>query len=538
MSFHILAPSSSAAVVTPPVDAAAFKVAGHPTRSARSHSPGLSPGVWAPLCLALVLAGCTHLAPPYDRPAAPVPVTLGNAATGAVTGDAMPALRWDTVVQSAPLREVIALALANNRDARIALVAIERAQAQYGVSRADRLPNVTGAAAASRTRTAADLAAIGRPQIAEQYSAQLGVTSYELDFFGRVRNLNEAALQEVLRTTDSQRNIQLNLVAEVTNAWLTLAANQARLALSRETLRSRESSYALTERIYRLGATSGLVLAQNQTTVDSARADVAALTSQVERDRNALQLLVGESVPPTLLPELPPGVPSAAAATTDAPVPTSARGERATQPAAPVTMQRESALQLLSVPAQLPSSVLLLRPDVMAAERSLQATYANIGAARAAFFPSITLTASIGTASNELSGLLGSGNLLWSFVPQIRLPIFDGGRNQANLGVAEANQRIALAQYEKVIQTAFREAADALAERATLADRIAAQTSLLAATERVYVLSEARFKAGADNYLSVLDAQRSLVAAQQNLLTLQLAEQTNRITLFKVLGGG
>ena len=251
------------------------------------------------------------------------------------------------------------------------------------------------------------------------------------------------------------------------------------------------------------------------------------------RDRNALQLLVGAPVPPALLPAVAPVILSPAAQRVDQ----AQRGERATQVAAPVLILRQDALQLLAVPAQIPSSVLLSRPDVMAAERSLQATYANIGAARAAFFPSISLTASLGTASNELSGLFGSGNALWSFAPQIRLPIFDGGRNQANLDVAQANQKIALAQYEKVIQTAFREAADALAERATLTDRLTAQTSLLAATERVYALSQARFKAGADNYLTVLDAQRSLYAAQQALLSLQLAEQTNRITLYKVLGG-
>ena len=457
------------------------------------------------LCAMLALAGCTNLAPHYDRPAAPVPANLDNTATAPDTGGAYAPLGWEAVVQSGPLRELIALSLQNNRDLRAAALAIERAQAQYGVSRADRLPAVNGSAQGSRARTAADLTTTGRPQISEQYSAQLGISSYELDFFGRVRNLNEAAWQEVLRTTDNQRSVQLSLVAEVTNAWLTLAADQARLALARETLRSREASYALTERTHRLGATSGLVLAQNQTTVETARADVAAYTSQVARDRNALQLLVGSPVPPTLLPPA--------------------------EQAAP-------ALQLLAVPAQIPSSVLLSRPDVMAAERSLQATYANIGAARAAFFPSISLTASLGTASNELSGLFSGGNTIWSFVPQIRLPIFDGGRNQANLEVAEANQRIALAQYEKVIQTAFREAADALAERATLADRIAAQSALLAATERVYALSDARFKAGADSYLAVLDAQRSLYAAQQTLLSLQLAEQVNRITLYKVLGGG
>ena len=506
----------------------------HPARRHGSISlASMTKALLTPVCTLLILAGCTNLAPHYDRPAAPVAETLDNAATTSGTAEVYAPLGWDAVVQSTQLRDVIALSLQNNRDLRAAVLTIERAQAQYGVSRADRLPTVTGSTQGSRAHTAADLTTAGRPQINEQYSAQLGITSYELDFFGRVRNLNEAALQEVLRVTDNQRSVQLSLVAEVTNAWLTLAADQARLALTRETLRSREASYSLTERTYRLGGTSGLVLAQNQTTVDSARADVATFTSQVARDRNALQLLVGAPVPPALLPTIQP-VPRAQAATR---VDEARRGERATQVAAPVAMLSQDALQLLAVPAQIPSSVLLLRPDVMAAERSLRATYANIGAARAAFFPSISLTASLGTASTELSGLLGSGNTLWSFAPQIRLPIFDGGRNQANLNVAQANQKIAITQYEKVIQTAFREVADALADRATLADRLAAQTSLLAATERVYSISEARFKAGADNYLTVLDAQRSLYAAQQTLLSLQLAEQANRITLYKVLGG-
>lgn len=508
-----------------------------PTSDRRFH---MTPALWTPLCAVLILAGCTNLAPRYERPEAPVPAALDNTATVPSNNDAYAPLGWDAVVQSEPLRELIALSLQNNRDLRVAALAIERAQAQYGVSRADRLPAVGGTAQGSRSRTAADLTAAGRSQISEQYSAQLGVTSYELDFFGRVRNLNEAAWQEVLRVTDNQRSVQLSLVAEVINAWLTLAADQARLALARETLRSREASYNLTERTYRLGGTSGLVLAQNQTTVESARADVAAFTSQVARDRNALQLLVGAPVPERLLPvteQLVPPLPAAATRPVSGGAGDGA-GTRATRPTTQMPVLRQSALQLLAVPAQIPSNVLLSRPDVMAAERSLQSTYANIGAARAAFFPSISLTANVGTASTALSGLFEGGNMLWSFVPQIRLPIFDGGRNQANLDVAEANQRIALAQYEKVIQTAFREAADALAERATLTERIAAQEALLAATERVYALSDARFKAGADNYLTVLDAQRSLYAAQQTLLSLQLAEQVNRTTLYKVLGGG
>lgn len=505
--------------------------------------PAMNHMARAAVCAAVaVLVGCTNLAPRYERPAAPVPETLQNAATSPADGVAegasgayMP-LGWEAVVESAALRDLIALSLQNNRDLRVAALNIERAQALYGVSRADLLPGVGASAQASRTRSAADLTTSGRSQIGEQFSAQLGFSSYELDFFGRVRNLNESAWQEVLRTEDNRRAVQLSLVAEVTNAWLALAADQARLELARETLRSREASYTLTERTYHLGGTSGLTLAQNQTTVESARADVAAYTSQVARDRNALQLLVGAPVPPRLLP--PP-----IAATLEVPPPPrrSADGapmQRLTTPTSSARMLETPALQLLAVPANLPSSLLLARPDVMAAERTLQASYANIGVARAAFFPSISLTANLGTASNELSGLFGSGNMTWSFLPQIRLPIFDAGRNQANLDVAQANQRIALAQYERVIQTAFREVADALAERATLGERIAAQNALLAAAERVYSLSEARFKAGADNYLTVLDAQRSLYAAQQTLLTLQQAEQANRITLYKVLGGG
>ena len=457
-----------------------------------------------------LLAGCS-LAPTYERPAAPAPTAWPTgpsykADTAAADAKPVADVAWREFFADARLRQVLELALANNRDLRVSILNIEKARATYGIERAALIPTLSASGGQTASRVPKNASANGEASINRQYTANLGVSAYELDFFGRVRNLNEAAWQEVLRTTDNRRSVQLSLVAEVTNAWLTLAADEARLALARETLRSREASYALTERTHRLGATSGLVLAQNQTTVETARADVAAYTSQVARDRNALQLLVGSPVPPALLP--PAG--------------------QATPPA----------LQLLAAPAQLPSSVLLARPDVMAAERSLQATYANIGAARAAFFPSISLTASLGTASNELSGLFGSGNTVWSFVPQIRLPIFDGGRNQANLEVAEANQRIALAQYEKVIQTAFREAADALAERATLADRIAAQQALLTATERVYNLSDARFKAGADSYLAVLDAQRSLYAAQQTLLSLQLAEQVNRITLYKVLGGG
>ncbi|MBO9677221.1 MAG: efflux transporter outer membrane subunit [Acidovorax sp.] len=470
----------------------------------------IRPAAVAAALAALLVAGC-NLAPVHQTPALPVPATVGAADAAPASADeaslqAAAALGW---VQSPQLREVIALALANNRDLRVAIENIERARAQYGITRADLLPGVNAQAQASRARTAAGMTSATQPaQVSTQYTAQLGFASYEIDFWGRVRNLSEAALQQFLQTQQNRHNVQIGLVADVGNAWLTLAADQARLHLARETLASREKAYELTRRMHAIGSTSGLVLAQNQTTVDTARGDVASYTAQVERDRNALQWLVGGPVPEALLPRadtLRAGVQAAAA--------------------------------LLPVPAPLPSSVLLARPDVQAAEHGLRAMEASIGAARAALFPTISLTASVGTGSRELNGLFGGSSGTWSFIPLVKLPIFDAGRNRAGVEVAEANQRIAVAQYEKAVQTAFRETADVLADRAQWDERIAAQTSLVGATQKAFDLSEARFKAGTDNYLTVLDAQRSLYAAQQALIGLRLSEQLNRVTLWKVLGG-
>ena len=323
-----------------------------------------------------------------------------------------------------------------------------------------------------------------------------------------------------MRTTENRRSVQLSLVAEVMGAWLLLDADARRLQLARETLRARQQALDLTRRSHELGATSALALAQAQSSADTARVDAAAFASQLARDRNALALLVGAPVADTLLPASVAGtLPGAGAA-----VPALAAA------AAPATA-------LLAVPPDLPSTTLLRRPDLRAAEAALRGSYASIGAARAAFFPAITLTASVGTASNALSGLFEGGNGTWTFAPQLRLPIFDAGRNQANLRVAEVTRDQAIAQYEKTIQGAFREVADALAERATLDERLAAQASLITATRRALELSDARFRLGADNYLTVLDAQRSLYAAQQAEIALQLAEQVNRVTLYKVLGG-
>lgn len=464
------------------------------------------------LALPAFLAGCVNLAPTYTQPTAPVAPawTSGAAPSDATTTTAAPArdLGWRDFFIDERLRGVVELALANNRDARVAALNIERALAQYGISRAAAFPAVGVGASGSRARTPGSVSASGTARVATQYNVNLGLTSYELDLFGRVRNLNEAALESYFATEDARRGTQISLVAEVATAWLVLATDQQRLQLARDTLASRQKSYDLINRSYQLGAQSGLALAQAQTTVDTARADAAAFDSQVEQSRNALTLLVGAAVPPALLP---PSI---------------------------TEIARAPAAGLLPPPAELPSSVLAQRPDVQAAEHALRASNANIGAARAAFYPRITLTGSAGTASSSLSGLFKDGSAAWSFAPSISLPIFDAGLNRANLGVAQAQQQIQLATYEKTLQVAFREVADALAARRTLGERLAAQQSLLAATTRAFELSDALFKSGGAGYLDVLDAQRSLYTVQQSLISLQLVEQANRLTLYKVLGGG
>lgn len=468
------------------------------------------PPLFAASALVVLLAGCAQQPPAKPDVQGVVAPLLGQplavAEASATAQQTSQRLAW---VQHPGLRQAIAQALTHNRDLRVALLNIERARAQYGITNAAQLPTVAAAAQGSRSRTAADLSATGQSVTSSQYSAQLATTSFELDLWGRVRNLNEAALQQFLQSESNQQNVQIVLVADVTNAWLNLAANEARLALARDTLAGREKAYQLAERIHELGGTSGLVLAQNRVTVETARGDVAAFTAQVAKDRNALDALVGSGLSPDWLP------------TAD-----TLRGDAAAAPTA-----------LMAVPAELPSSLLLERPDVRASEYALQALSANVAAARAALFPTITLSTSIGFGSRELGSLLGSGNNTWSFVPQIRWPIFDGGSARAAVDVAQANRDIAVAQYEKSIQTGFREVSDALAERAQWQERLSAQQAVVDANARAFELSEARFTSGVDNYLTVLDAQRSLYAAQQILIGLRQSEQANRVALWKVLGG-
>lgn len=451
------------------------------------------------MAVTLLASGCSMLEPRLPAAQADVPVSWPLPEQGAVPVTDAPAaadIGWRDFFADDRLEQVISLALENNRDLRVAMLNVERAQAQYRIVRADRMPGLGVSGQMERVG--------GDVPNSEQYSVNAGIAAFELDLFGRVHNLSQAALQQYLATEQNQRAAQLSLVAQVAGSWLALGADQQALVIARDTLASHEESLQLATRMFELGATSELQLSQTRTLVESARADVARYTGQVAQGTNALNLLVGQGVDTALLPT-------------------------------GLDLQTSG---VAALPAGVPSEVLLRRPDVIAAEHQLRGANANIGAARASFFPSISLTGSIGSASGELSGLFESGTKVWSFIPQINLPIFQGGRLRANLGMATADRDIALAQYEKAIQSGFREVADALALTRTLAEQRAAQEALLQAAQKAHDLSQIRYDAGMDSFLVLLDARRSLYAARQAVVATQLAEQANRITLYKVLGGG
>ena len=453
------------------------------------------------MAAALLLAGCANLAPIYERPASPVPAAYPGAtpdSTAAAQAD------WQEFFSDARLRELIDLALKNNRDLRVAVLNIEQARAQYRIQDAQTLPTLNAAGSGTAARTPGSLSGTGATVISHQYSANLGVSAYELDLFGRVRNLSKQALEQFLATEQARRATQISLVAEVATAYLTWAADLERLALARDTLRSQSQSYQLTQTRFELGVASALTLRQLQTSVESARVDVARYTGQVAQDRNALALLLGTPVPDRLPPEA----------------------------------LDETLNALPELPAGVPSELMLRRPDLLQSEHQLKAATASIGAARAAFYPRISHTATAGSSSAALSSLFKAGSGSWSFIPQISLPIFDGGTNQANLDSAVAGRDIAIAQYEKAIQTAFREVADALAQRSAVGDQLQAQNALVQASGEVFQMSQARFDRGVDSYLDVLDAQRSWYSARQTLIATRLARLTNGVTLYKVLGGG
>jgi len=447
------------------------------------------------LVLALSLGGCASLLPAAEHGAPaelPVPATLAaSGVTGSVASSAD--LAWRQIVRDPRLSQMIELALANNRDLRLTGLNIDAARAQYRISDAQRLPTIK-ASAGSVSSQASD---------SPQLSVSLGLASWELDLWGRLGQLKDAALSSYLASEQTQRSVQATLISELSQAWLTLAANEQLLQLATQTLASRQQSLALTQSRKNLGALSGLDLATAQAASETARGDVASARTSRQQALNALRLLVGAEPPVALLP-----------------------GSTVAE-----------ATALLSVPGELSSQVLLQRPDVRAAELNLQAARANVAAARAALFPTVSLTASAGTASSALSGLFGAGSGVWNFAPTFSLPIFDGGASRAALDSAQVSQKIQLTRYEQVIQTAFREVADTLAERADLAERLDAQQKLVTAYQDSLHLTSLRYRSGAETGLAMLDAQRSLYGAQQSLIRLTLTEQTNRLTLFKVLGG-
>ncbi len=458
------------------------------------------------LCLAAFVAGCSP-APKYVQPQTPVPVqwpTGGSYPDAATPTNVAQAetLPWREFFADENLRTLVAIALKNNRNLRSAALNVERARALYGIQRDELLPTVDATASGTRQRVPADLSASGRRRTQEQYSVNLGVFSWELDFFGRIRSLKESALQAYLASEEGRRSTQILLVSSVANAYLTLAADRESLMLAQTTLETQQDSYDLIRRRYDKGVTPELDLFRAQTQVDAARGDVALFTRIVAQDENALTLLLGVATPAELLPTKLDDV------------------------AAPK-----------EISAGVSSEVLLGRPDVLQAEALLRAAYADIGAARASLFPRISLTAALGTASSELSGLFESGSGTWSYAPQASMPIFDT-RAWLALKVTKVQREVALTQYEQAIQSAFREVADALAISGTIDRQVAAQESLVHAVAQTHRLSLARYDRGIDSYLSVLDAQRSLYAAQQGLVSLHLARLANQVRLYAVLGGG
>jgi multidrug efflux system outer membrane protein len=459
--------------------------------------------------VATLLSACT-LEPHYQRPPAPVPALPVGAAGDTVAAD----IGWREFFPDPQLQQLIALALADNRDLRVAALNVQSAQAQYRIQRASLFPTVDASAVEQVQGIPAGVSAggagggtAGAPPTGitvHTYDVGVGFTNYELDLFGRIRSLSDAALQQYFSSGETRRSVQLTLVAEVATAYVTVLADQTLLDITHETLKSQEDSYALTQKLFSGGTTTELALRQAESTVDTARANLAQYNRQQALDRDALQLLVGAPIPDGI--DFSGGLD---------------RGN-----------------MVAELEEGIPSDVLVRRPDVLAAEHQLMAANAQIGAARAAFLPAISLTGNLGTESTQLSGLFKGGSRAWTFSPQISVPIFAGGANVANLQATKLARDIGIAQYEKAIQTAFREVADALVARGTLDEQLAAQRALVTASEKAYRLADMRYRGGVDSYLSALVAQVTLYSAQQQLQAVRLLRLQNLVTLYKALGGG
>ncbi|WPC76412.1 efflux transporter outer membrane subunit [Vibrio porteresiae] len=453
------------------------------------------------ITLAALLSGCS-LVPQYERPTSPVPSQFANAATkteqdSTAQKSSTTTLDWQGVLRDQRLQHVVAMALNNNRDLRVALLNIEKARAQYRIEDSALYPSVT----AGLTHTASK----ANGSITRSDALKVGISSWEVDLFGRLDSLSQEAMETYLATQETQRSTRMTLVSEVAVDWLNVWAYQQQLALAQQTYQSQLNTLRLTQEMHRLGAASGVDLASVQSSVFSARGDVALYQTNLEQARNALELVVGTAVPEALLPS---------------------------------DDDIDQAIALAPLTDNLSSDVLLQRPDVLYAEHSLKAANANIGAARAAFFPTISLTATAGRSSEQLSDLFSAGHGTWSFIPSISIPIFNAGELRASLDVAKIEEKVEVAQYEQAIQTAFSEVANAFAVRRRIDERLDAKEGEVAANRKTYQLTDALYRNGADSYLNTLTAQRSYYSTQQELITLKLAELGNRVTLYQVLGGG
>lgn len=457
----------------------------------------------AALCLLLLVSACT-LAPGYQRPAAPIPSNYHKGA--GLAGQSAQLIGWREFFTDPCMQRLIELGLANNRDLRIAMLNIEKTRAQYRIQRADLLPTVAAAGESSAMDTPAAL--IGTPYaqrtIVRQYSVSLGFSAFELDLFGRIRSLSEQALETFYSVEMDARTAQMSLVAEIAGMYLQLVSDKELLDITRATYKNRKGQYELVRNKFTSGVASQLEVSQAQSIMEEARSNVARYETSVGRDENYLSLLIGTSLPADL----------------------------------PDVRKLSKVRRLADVPEGLPSSLLERRPDIQAAEHRLKGYNANIGAARANFFPTISLTGLYGTISPDASNLFTAGAEFWKFLPQVSLPIFDTGRNIARLQTAEADKKIAVADYERTIQNAFREVADTLVQRRNIGEQMAAETALLKATTTAFNLASARYDVGVDSYLNVLDAQRSLYSAQQSYISTVLLRETNALTLYKAIGGG
>jgi len=461
------------------------------------------------LMVAALTSACT-LEPHYQRPAPPIAAQypIGQAvqpdrATLPAASTAAADLGWQDFFGDPRLKQLITLALQNNRDLRVAMLNVQASRAQYQIERASLFPSIGVNASKTASRTPANLSDTHQAMVSDAYQTGASV-QWELDFFGRLRSLKDQDLYKYLATAQARKAAQILLVSQVADQYMTLSASHAQLAVTEATLKSSQASYQLVQSQYTAGTASELDVQQAKTVVDQATANQSEQTRIWLQAQNALVLLIGEPLPA----DLPAGLPL------------------------------DDPRMVMDVPAGLPADLLTRRPDIMAAEDSLRASNANIGAARAAFFPTISITGSGGSASSLLSGLFKAGSGAWTFVPSLTMPIFTAGSNLANLDLAHVEKNIAVAQYEKAIQTAFREVADGLDASATYGDQLTAQSHYTADYQRTLDLSTLRYQTGSDSYLQVLTAQNALYSAQQGLISTRLNQLTARIDLYGALGGG